>query len=60
MKTITIPTTATRDQRDAFIQKSVKHILRALARMERYRAQPGTGSSKAPKASEKGSTHADP
>ena len=60
MKTITIPTTATRDQREAFIQKSVKHILRALARMERYQPQPGPDSSKAPKASEKGSTHADP
>ena len=60
MKTITIPTTATRDQREAFMQKSVKHILRALARMERYQPQPGTDSSRAPRASEQGSTHADP
>ena len=60
MKTLTIPSTATRDQRDAFIQKSVKHILRALARMERYRGQTGPRSSMLLAASAEGSGHADP
>jgi hypothetical protein len=60
MKTLTIPSTATRDQRDAFIEKSVKHILRALARMERYRGQTVQHATMPQAASAEGSGHADP
>jgi hypothetical protein len=60
MKTLTIPSTATRDQRDAFIQKSVKHILRALARMERCRGQTVQHAPLPQAAGAEGSSHADP
>jgi hypothetical protein len=39
MNAVTIPTTATRDQRDAFIQQAIRRIQRALRKMERVKLQ---------------------
>lgn len=48
MNTITIPATATRELRDAFIQQAISRIHRALLKMERVKergARPGTRTS---------------
>jgi hypothetical protein len=54
MNTITITTTATRDERDAFIQQATSRIQRALRKMERIKEQPAQRSTGSPAISEKG------